>query len=78
LGDLTFENGPFSFEVNARSKAVGTGTWDATPEAGTESLGPFSVLPVGAGLLKGEHLAHIITTVQPPDDQCGTTIFPVV
>lgn len=72
LGDLTFENGPFTFDVNARSKAVGTGTWDATPGTGDESLGPFSVFPVGAGLLKGEHLAHILTDVQPPADACGT------
>lgn len=75
LGDLTFENGPFTFDITAKSKAVGTGTWDATPLAGTESLGPIPVLPVGAGLLKGEHVAHIVTTTPPPDDTCGTAEF---
>lgn len=75
LGDLTFENGPFTFDITARSKAVGPGTWDATPSAGVESLGPFSVLPVGAGLLKGEHLAQVLTTSQPPADTCGTAAF---
>ena len=78
LGDLTFENGPFTFEITARTKAIGTGTWDATPLVGTESRGPFSVLPVGAGLLKGEHVAHITTTVAPPADTCGTSVFPPV
>lgn len=76
LGDLTFENGPFTFDITARSKAVGTGTWDVTQDAG-ESLGPFFVLPVGAGLLKGEHVAHITTTVQPPEDTCGTSVYPL-
>lgn len=75
LGDLTFENGPFTFDVNARTKAVGAGTWDASPDIGTESRGPFSVFPVGAGLLAGEHVAHILTDVQPPADQCGTTAY---
>lgn len=75
LGDLTFENGPFTFDITARSKAVGAGTWDATPNAGTESLGPFGVLPVGAGLLAGEHVGHILTTVQPPDATCGTVAY---
>lgn len=77
LGDLTFDNGPFAFDITAKSKGVGAGTWDATPGVGTESLGPFSVLPVGAGLLKGEHVAHILTDVPPPDDTCGTTVYPV-
>ena len=78
LGDLTFENGPFSFDVNARSKGVGSGTWDATPTVGAESRGPFSVLPVGAGLLQGEQLAQILSPVAPPAETCGTTVYPVV
>lgn len=77
LGDLTFENGPFAFDITAKSKAVGAGTWDAD-SGNDESLGPFGVLPVGAGLLPGEHLGQIITNVPPPDDTCGTAAFPPV
>lgn len=75
VGDVTFENGPFTFEVTARTKAVGEGTWDATPGDGSESRGPFEVFPEGAGLFKGEHLGQIITTIQPPEDTCGTAPF---
>lgn len=74
LGDLTFENGPFSFDITAKSKAVGAGTWDAD-SGNSESLGPFGVLPVGAGLLKGEHVAHVLTDVQPPEETCGTVAW---
>lgn len=69
LGDLTFENGPFQFEVNAQTKAVNTNSW------GTDNRGPECVLPAGAGLLEGEHVASFVTDVQPPDDVCGLQAY---
>lgn len=69
LGDFTFENGPFTFELTASTKAVRTGAW------GTDNRGPFCVLPEDAGLLAGEHVASFITDVQPPEPVCGAQAY---
>lgn len=70
VGDLTFEDGPFSVNLTASTKGVGgDDTW------GADNRGPFAVLPVGAGLLRGEHVASIVTTVQPPAAVCGAVAY---
>lgn len=66
LGDLTFENGPFQFDLTAMTRAVtGDNIW------GLDNRGPFQVLDEGQGFVAGEHAASWVTTVQPPTDVCG-------
>lgn len=79
VGDLTFENGPFTFDMTAHTKAVGDGTWNPQPLVAAENdRGPFQVLAPGQGLLAGEHYLTTLTKVQPPCDgtECGLVAFP--
>lgn len=74
LGDKTFENGPFTFDLTAFTKPVGTDRWK--PTGGTDgNVGPFAVLPPTAALLAGEHEGFVVTNVQPPTPVCGCTAF---
>lgn len=68
LGDMTFENGPFVFDVNGFTKKI-----SADDQWGTDNIGPLEVLPVSAALVEGDHEAKWITDVQPPADVCGAT-----
>lgn len=66
LGDFTFENGPFQFDLTAQTKAIaGADQWN------DDNVGPFGVLPVGQGFVAGEHAASWVTDVQPPTEACG-------
>lgn len=68
-GDVTLENGPYTFEVTAFTKAIA-----ADDQWGADNRGPFAVLPTTAGLIIGEHSAEAVrTTVQPPVPACGLT-----
>lgn len=66
LGDMTFENGPFVFNVTAFTKKIAQ-----DDQWGTDNLGPFAVLPATAALVAGDHEAKWITDIQPPADACG-------
>lgn len=68
LGDMTFENGPFVFNVTGFTKKIA-----AADQWGGGNTGPFDVLPASAALLVGEHEAKYITSTQPPADACGAT-----
>jgi len=70
LGDVTFENGPFQFSINAFTKKIAT-----DDQWGTDNRGPFCVYAAGQGMVVGEHAANAITDVQPPDDACGLTPY---
>lgn len=77
LGDKTFENGPFTFDITAFTKPVGVDSWmEAGGTAG--NIGPFGVLPANAALLAGEHEGFVVTNVQPPLAVCGATPFPAI
>lgn len=68
-GDVTLENGPYTFEVTAFSKQIAQ-----DDQWGDGNRGPLAVLPATAGLLNGEHSAEAVrTTVQPPVAACGAT-----
>lgn len=70
IGDLTFENGPFTFTVNSKTKGVkAAGQW------GANNLGPFGVIPTGEGFQVGEHVMGFLTDVQPPDAVCGAIAY---
>lgn len=76
IGDFTFENGPFQFDVTAYTKEVGVDRWNALPGTGLGNVGPFAVLPTSAALLNPEHVGMFLTNVQPPEPTCGLTAFP--
>jgi len=66
-GDVTLENGPYTFEVTANTKEIA-----AEDQWGLDNRGPYEVLPTTAGLIIGEHSAEAVrTNVQPPEAQCG-------
>lgn len=67
IGDLTFENGPFVFNITAQTKKI-----SQDDQWGADNRGPFQVLPASAPLPNGTHLAPWITDVQPPESACGT------
>lgn len=77
LGDFTFENGPFTFDLTARTKPVRDGAWNLQPlVVGENNRGPFTVLGTGQGLLEGEHYINVLTDSAPPDDACGVAALP--
>lgn len=72
LGDITFENGPFSFSISASTNKIAR-----EDQWGTDNRGPFSVYPTGQGMVIGEHVSNVLTTEQPPDDACGLSSYAV-
>ena len=69
VGDITLENGPYTFEVTANTKPIA-----AADQWGTGNVGPIPVLPATAALIIGDHSAEAVTTtVQPPAAACGAT-----
>lgn len=75
-GDVTLENGPYTFEVTGFTKAIAQ-----DDQWGVGNVGPFAVLPATAGLIIGEHSAEAVrTSIQPPTPACGLTelVAPVV
>lgn len=70
MGDMTFENGPFMFDVSGFTKKI-----TAVDQWGDDNVGPFEVLPPTAALQPGDHEAKWVTAVQPPEDTCGS--FPL-
>jgi hypothetical protein len=69
VGDVTLENGPYTFEVTAFSKPI-----EADDQWGTGNLGPVPVLPATAALIVGEHSAEAVrVTAAPPTAACGAT-----
>lgn len=61
ITDFTFEDGPLTMKITARSKDAGT-LW---------GRGPSCVLPASAPSIAADHLMGYITTVQPPAAVCG-------
>lgn len=69
VGDVTLENGPYTFEITAFSRQI-----SAADQWGPANRGPegLEVLPLTAALVNGEHSAEAVrTTVQPPAAACG-------
>lgn len=66
-GDVTLENGPYTFEVTAFSKPIA-----AEDQWGADNRGPGQVLEAASALIIGDHSAEAVrTNVQPPADVCG-------
>lgn len=56
LGDLTFQNGTLSLTITASTRGTGS----------SFGRGPSCVIPAGEELQPGDHIAMVITTIQPP------------
>jgi hypothetical protein len=63
LSDITFENGPLNLTINASTHGAGP-TWG-------QGLGPDCILPVESPALMGDHMLAYLTTVAPPEPECG-------
>lgn len=75
LGDITWENAAFEFDLTAKSKKIsGADQW------GADNRGPWAtpIFPTGGGLVVGEHVRNYITADQPPDPTCGTIALAAV
>lgn len=72
LGDLTFENGPFSFSITASTNKIAR-----EDQWGDDNRGPFGVYATGQGMVIGEHVSNVLTLEQPPDDACGLSSYAV-
>lgn len=69
VGDFTIENGAATFTISGSTTRDGNG-W---------GVGPYDVLPSGATaaplpspLDTNDHMLMVVTTIAPPDAQCGT------
>jgi hypothetical protein len=78
IGDIELGNDATTFTITGRSKApslwgVGPHDVDATDGANPPTAGPL-LTPI----LAGEHMDIHLTTVAPPEPECGCTALPAV
>lgn len=74
IGDITVENGASTFTVSGWTKAGGawgTGPYDVVPEDADNTPGPLDE-PIGPA----DHLLTRLTTIAPPDPECGAQDMP--